>query len=217
MNSIYTYITNTIFLKFVNIRVNNIIALFLPKIQKLVYSIYNLIFFPSKNAHPQSLVNIVAYEDKYKDCLKSIIYNANSKIENPSIKSPTKLCNFVLETTPKGQVIMRYNDNTSTFEYYTDSGTLPHKYLETVCRRYVIVFQCPHLYTDMTSECEKMYKFQQTQQHKYPTKKQNLIVKQKINKFIRLGKLSDFNILQTVVKELPKLSFSAFKKLVLTN
>jgi len=170
---------------------------FFPKIA------WSIISFQSKIAPPQSLCKTVNYEDKYKTSLKTAIDHINVETS----PTPTKLCNFIMETTPNGQVIMRYNDKTLTFEYYTDSGTLLHKYLETACRRYVIVFKCPHLYTNMNDEIKRIYDQQKTKPHQ-----KKIIVKQKINKFVRLGKLSDFNILQIVPQELPNISFADFKK-----
>jgi hypothetical protein len=194
------------------------LCMFFPRIARSIMSFPRSIYYYStvwsKIASPQLLCKTVAYEDKYKDSLKNMIdyIDANASPSPYPSQSQTKICNFVMETTPKGQAIMRYNDETSTFEYYTDSGTLSHKYLETVCRRYVIAFHCPYLYTDMDVECEKICEVQKELQKLQPQKKQKLLVKQNINKFVRIGKLSDFSMIQTVIQKPPKISFADFKK-----
>lgn len=58
---------------------------------------------------------------------------------------------FIIETTPLGNVIMLYNNKRETFEYYSDSS-IPYRYLETACRKYVIVYNCKPLYIDMDTE-----------------------------------------------------------------
>lgn len=59
--------------------------------------------------------------------------------------------NIVLEHTPLGCVIMRYNNARKTFEYYSNH-TIPYRFLETVARKYVITFFCKPIYIVMTEE-----------------------------------------------------------------
>jgi hypothetical protein len=59
-------------------------------------------------------------------------------------------CNL-FETTPLGNLIMRYNNKRETFEYYSDCS-IPYRYLETACRKYVITYKCRPLYIDMGAE-----------------------------------------------------------------
>lgn len=66
-----------------------------------------------------------------------------------------KLINsIILEKTPIGNVIMFYNNNKESFEYYSDA-TIPYRYLETIARKYVITFKCKKIYIDMTKELKK--------------------------------------------------------------
>ena len=58
---------------------------------------------------------------------------------------------FVMEKTPLGNVMMCYNNNKNSFEYYSDN-TIPYRYLETVARKYVIIVDCKMLYVDMNLE-----------------------------------------------------------------
>ena len=90
-------------------------------------------------------------------------YNVSKKEEETSLMSDIlkkaeefviairleKLLNsYVLESTPLGNVVMRYNFNIEAFEFFSDS-TIPYRYLETVSRKYVLTHKCVYLYVDM--------------------------------------------------------------------
>jgi hypothetical protein len=53
--------------------------------------------------------------------------------------------NFIIEPTPIGNVIMFYNLNKNGFSYYSDKA-ISYQYLEVVCRKYVLQFQCKPLF-----------------------------------------------------------------------
>jgi len=57
----------------------------------------------------------------------------------------------LFETTPVGNVIMTYNAKKEVFEYYSDCS-VPYRYLDTACRKYVVTFGCKPLYIDMNEE-----------------------------------------------------------------
>jgi hypothetical protein len=59
--------------------------------------------------------------------------------------------NFVMEKTPLGNVLMLYNNKRGSFEYYSDN-TIPYRYLESVGRKYVKIFNCRPIYFDMEEE-----------------------------------------------------------------
>jgi hypothetical protein len=66
-----------------------------------------------------------------------------------------KLMNcYVIEKTPLGNVLMIYNNNRSTFSYYSDSN-IPYRYLEVVARKYVKTFMCRQIFVDMDEELKK--------------------------------------------------------------
>jgi hypothetical protein len=60
----------------------------------------------------------------------------------------------VMEMTPLGNVVMSYNVKKEAFDFYSDS-TIPYRYLEPVCRKYVLTFHCWPLYVDIEKELEK--------------------------------------------------------------
>ena len=62
--------------------------------------------------------------------------------------------NYILETTPLGNVYMRYNNKKQSFEYFSNS-TIPYRYLETVGRKYVMNYWCKPLFIDLEEELNK--------------------------------------------------------------
>lgn len=64
---------------------------------------------------------------------------------------------ILAEYTPLGNVYMYYNADNSSFEYYSDK-TVPFPVLETVARRYVIIYRCKELYVDIANETVEMRK-----------------------------------------------------------
>ncbi len=88
----------------------------------------------------------IKYEDKYLDKFH--------RMSNEYCNCERLSTCVLFEPTPVGNVIMLYNDTRKVFEYYSDSS-VPYRYLETVCRKYVITFNCKHLYVVMESELKK--------------------------------------------------------------
>lgn len=62
--------------------------------------------------------------------------------------------NYILETTPLGNIYMRYNNKKQSFEYFSNS-TIPYRYLETVGRKYVMNYWCKPLFIDLEEELNK--------------------------------------------------------------
>ena len=58
---------------------------------------------------------------------------------------------YVMEFTPLGNVLMKYNKNKESFIFYSDS-TIPYRYLEVVGRKFVKQFNCRPLFVDMEEE-----------------------------------------------------------------
>lgn len=58
---------------------------------------------------------------------------------------------FVMEKTPMGYVLMKYNVSRNSFHYYCDN-IIPYKYLESVSRKFVKFFNCRPIYYDMEEE-----------------------------------------------------------------
>ena len=165
----------------------------------------------------------------------------------------------LFETTPVGNVIMTYNAKKEVFEYYSDC-TIPYRYLDAACRKYVATFACKPLYVDMNEEVKvseaktkllRESKDKDKDKEKDPVKKKNVfakfktynkdsavggappknslpgaqkvedsepvIVKERTNKFLFLGKTMNFitgkKVARKDVDKRAKLSFADFKKM----
>jgi hypothetical protein len=95
---------------------------------------------------------IADFEGKMNDDeaieLESQIYSKNKIIEQRLDK--LNGC-YVMEYTPLGNVLMKYNKERTTFTYYSDS-TIPYRYLEVVARKFVKTFHCRPIFIDMEEE-----------------------------------------------------------------
>lgn len=83
---------------------------------------------------------IQRYEEKYVDAL--------AKMENKELTPEYVeglMNNFVMESTPSGNVMMRYNSVKESFEYYSDS-IIPNRFLDVVARKFVTMYDCASLY-----------------------------------------------------------------------
>lgn len=49
-------------------------------------------------------------------------------------------------TTPNGEVYMKYNTENEGFDYWCSTKNIKYKYLETVARKFVTIFNCSDLY-----------------------------------------------------------------------
>lgn len=102
------------------------------------------------------------YEYKYVNEFEALI--ENSEAEENITQDKTKLLDVVLmETTPNGDVVMSYEydkevPDRSKFIYYSNSKTIPYKYLDTVARKYVYVNKCPEIYVYIKDELMKANK-----------------------------------------------------------
>jgi len=81
---------------------------------------------------------------------EKLVQLARDEVCNTQL-DPLLINNFVMEATPIGNVLMRYNAKNSAFEYFSDRS-MPRRYLETVGRKYIITFGCPHLWIDTETE-----------------------------------------------------------------
>jgi len=62
---------------------------------------------------------------------------------------------IVVETTPNGNVLMMYDFDNQTFIYWSYESNIDYKYLETVARKYVTMFNCKELYIEHTKFVSK--------------------------------------------------------------
>tara|TARA_R110002153_G_scaffold201444_1_gene354682 strand:+ start:372 stop:1088 length:717 start_codon:yes stop_codon:yes gene_type:complete len=153
------------------------------------------------------------------------------------------LNNVLFETTPKGNVIMYYDYDKESFNYYCDVKDISYLYLETVVRKYAINFNCKKLVVNIQKEIEnatnkikeseikdndvvkkdtgvfasfKSYNRKGTGGSKNPKKK--YIVCEFANRYSYCGKVSEYSFLKKedykVEKHQDKMDYKTFKKLM---
>jgi len=59
------------------------------------------------------------------------------------------------ETTPRGDIIMYYDAETKSFNYYSNSKNIPYSTLDAVARKYVCLHKYPSIYIDIRDEVQK--------------------------------------------------------------
>jgi len=94
--------------------------------------------------------NEITYEQRHFDTLNNL---------PDTILTPQELGLLakipLVENTPKGIVIMFYNAETSSFEYYTDKHTdISYEILDTVARLFTIQFNCKQICVNYQREVE---------------------------------------------------------------
>lgn len=59
------------------------------------------------------------------------------------------------ETTPRGEIVMYYDIEKKTFNYYSNSKNIPYSTLDAVARKYVCLHKDPSIYIDIRDEIQK--------------------------------------------------------------
>ena len=145
------------------------------------------------------------YEDKYR------YYDED---EYDLSKDETNESNVVNEFTPEGNVVMKYSEKNEGFEYWCDSKNIKYDYLDTVARKYCLIYDCLGIYQDR-KESLKELENKEVEENKVENKEveeeESIFVKQKkidtkkidrskgnvalkSNKFIYKGKIKDCSI-----------------------
>lgn len=88
----------------------------------------------------------VPYENKYP------IDTIDNNIDTEFIPNKT---NFIAENTPNGTVFMRYDKDNEGFDYWCNDSQIEYKYLETVARKFIKIFNCKHLYFDREKDIQQ--------------------------------------------------------------
>jgi hypothetical protein len=103
----------------------------------------------------------------------------------------------------KVTVIMYYEDN--AFKYYSNTDLI-YKYLNVVCRKFVIDHDVKKLYVHgLTEEIKK----ESVKSDLFVTRAETILLESKINHFIRVGTIYDYNDKKNIklVKEIDILDF----------
>lgn len=103
----------------------------------------------------------------------------------------------------KVTIIMFYEDN--TFKYYSNTDVI-YKYLNVACRKFVVEFNVKKLYIDGTLE---EVTTPSVETNLFVTKSETKKLERKINHFIRVGSIHDYNQKNNIklIKEIDILEF----------
>ena len=155
------------------------------------------------------------YENLY------ILPATGDEADTPEETEEMKKMGVVEETTPEGVVRMKFADG--NFLYWSNRA-IQYKYLETVARKYVMVYDCRENYINIFEELAiAAAKPKQEPVHpaifasfkKYNTKrkqiKHNCIVNEKSNHYNWKGKISEYE--PPTVADVKPVRYSDFKKM----
>ena len=84
-------------------------------------------------------------DDEFKEMARK--YTVNKKLDKFTD-------NYILESTPLGNIYMRYNNSKGSFEYFSNN-TIPYRYLEPVGRKYVMIYWCKPIFIDLQEELKR--------------------------------------------------------------
>ena len=158
---------------------------FIVLLASVIFNIYKEVEkeIEEEEEEEEEEVKMVPYEDKYKDKIKEI--NSVEEINSDKKTLLDKLkFSIVMETTPNGNVLMYWDNNRSSFIYYSDTS-IPYRYLEVVARKYVIMNNCREIYFIMEEQLK-------------PLKKEEIVEKkEEKNVFAKLKSYNQSSILDT--------------------
>ena len=90
------------------------------------------------------------YEDKYK--FEEYYHDVDMNLDK-DVK--TKENNIVEDSTPDGNVFMKYIEEDEGFGYWCDNKNIKYDYLDTVARKYCMSFDCCGIYEDRKKNIEE--------------------------------------------------------------
>ena len=106
-----------------------------------------MFFYITKKCKVESIVKKETYETKYYDKFDLLEIKELEKEYINGLKN-----SVLYEYTPKGRVIMYYNVENESFIYYCDTKDISYLYLETVARKYALMYDCKQLVVDIKKE-----------------------------------------------------------------
>jgi len=161
------------------------------------------------------------YEDKYPIIKEPIDTQCEGEDEKQHINENS----YVIEITPDGGVIMKYDYDEEGFVYWADNS-ISYTFLEVVARKFSRMFDNKHLYivTESDNEEEEEVKeiettdkqdddlfFVSNQSHNKKQRKSTINIVR--NKYVKKGKFSEFKFIQSHKNSSNKMTFQQYKEL----
>lgn len=134
------------------------------------------------------------YLDEYEQLEETLIEMDELKGKETTLEIP-----FL-----KATIIMFYDNG---FKYYSNTDVI-HKYLNVVCRNFVIEHNAKKLYIDGKVE-EVIQKEVKSDSELFVTKAETMMLERKCNQFVRVGSIHDYNDKNNIklIKEIDILDF----------
>ena len=145
-------------------------------------------------------------------------FNEFMKTPNNSLESIWKT-RILMESTPRGNIIMFYDAYKLGFSYYCDQNVVPYDILNAIAMKYVMTYSCYLFFIDQLilpgkenplimhyledkKESKKNDSFIKLKNYTSVTKEQSIEKKETMkNKFIYLGNIRNFKIIQPIQKK----------------
>jgi DNA primase len=144
-------------------------------------------FLPADNKLKTAGANLKAKSPFNEDRTASLMVSpAKSIWKDFSSGKGGNLVNFVMETTPNGNVLMFWDNDRNSFTYYSDTS-IPYRYLEVVARKYVIINNCREIYYIMEDQLKPLKKEEEKEKEE----------KEEKNVFAKLKSYNQSSIMNT--------------------
>lgn len=89
------------------------------------------------------------------DDLKQSLTSTSAPVSVTAVFSTDACLTPLRETTPRGEIVMYYDAEKKTFNYYSNSKNIPYSTLDAVARKYVCLHKDPSIYIDIRDEIQK--------------------------------------------------------------
>ncbi len=93
-----------------------------------------------------TMANDILYVHHYDDAISGYHF----KEGDPKTKTNQLENTFLLEYTPRGNVLMAYKNG--QFEYYADTTDIPYRYLDAVVKKFVAINHCVDIYVKLQKQ-----------------------------------------------------------------
>lgn len=75
--------------------------------------------------------------------------------ESDNVVAANTVLDPIREITPRGEIIMCYDADNKSFNYYSNNKNIPYSTLDAVARKYVCLHKVPSIYVDIRDEIQK--------------------------------------------------------------
>ena len=92
------------------------------------------------------------FEYKYLDQIEN--YDKVMECSDEELKDVVG--KYVSDKTPMGDVLLTYDLDDERFIYYSHTSNIQYKFLDTLCRQFVLEYRCMRLYCNIDEDVKKI-------------------------------------------------------------